>query len=71
MKKLALTLIIGLFLTSNQLLAQSSNPDFFRSIGKIYVVVAVIIAIFIGIIFFLIYLERKLTSLEHQIIDND
>ncbi len=53
------------------ILAQSGNTDFLRSIGKIYVVVAVIVLIFIGIIAFLIYLERKLTKLENQIKDHD
>jgi CcmD family protein len=41
-----------------------------RSSGKIYVVVAVIVAIFIGIVAFLMYLDRKLTKLENQI-NND
>jgi len=49
------------------LLAQTESSDFFRSIGKIYVVVAVIVAIFLGIVVFLIYLDRKLTKLENQI----
>ena len=53
----------------NILQAQSQNPDFARSIGKMYVVVAVILAIFIGIVIFLIYLDRKLTKLENQIKD--
>ena len=42
-----------------------------RSTGKVYVVVAVIVTIFIGIVLFLIYLDRKLTKLENQINDND
>lgn len=42
-----------------------------RSSGKIYVVVAVIVAIFIGIVAFLLYLDRKLTKLEHQINNDD
>jgi CcmD family protein len=54
------------FLCTN-LQAQAENQDFARSIGKIYVVVAVILAIFIGIVVFLIYLDRKLTKLENQI----
>ena len=44
----------------------SEGPDFFQSIGKMYVVVGVITLIFIGIVFFLIYLDRKLTKLEKQ-----
>ena len=51
--------------------AQSGDADFMRSIGKIYVVVAVIVAIFIGIVLFLIYLDRKLTKLENQIKEDD
>jgi len=38
--------------------------DTMRSNGKIYVVVAVIITIFAGIILYLIRLDRKLTKLE-------
>ena len=67
MKKMTITLLTSLFFALHQLAAQSSNPDFFRSIGKIYVVVAVIVAMFIGIVIFLIYMERKLTKLENQI----
>lgn len=48
--------------------AQSTGgSDFLRSIGKIYVVVAVIVAVFLGIVVFLIYLDRRLTKLEDQI----
>ena len=46
--------------------AQSGNTDFMRSIGKIYVVVGVILAIFIGVVLFLVYLDRRLTKLEKQ-----
>jgi CcmD family protein len=67
MKKAKLFLFFLMpFLCSN-LQAQSENPDFVRSIGKIYVVVAVILSIFIGIVVFLIYLDRKLTKLENKI----
>ena len=41
--------------------------DFFTEIGKIYVVVAVISALFIGLVIFLFYLDRKITKLENQI----
>ena len=49
------------------LLAQPNDvqlADTMRSNGKIYVVVAVIITIFVGIIIYLIRLDRKLTKLE-------
>ncbi len=48
------------------LLAQE-DTDFMRSMGKMYVVVAVIVTIFLGIVIYLIRLDRKLTKLEDQI----
>ena len=63
---------ILVFLTFfSALKAQTGDTDFMRSTGKIYVVVAVILAIFAGLVLFLIYLDRKLTKLENQIKDND
>ncbi len=50
---------------------QNADPDFMSSIGKIYVVVTVIIAVFLGIVIFLIFLDRKLTKLEDQIKEHD
>ncbi len=41
--------------------------DFLRNTAKIYVVVGVIAIIFIGIVIFLVRLDRKLTKLENQI----
>ncbi len=64
-------LAISLLLCSSLLFGQGEGTDFMRSTGKIYVVVAVIIAIFIGIVLFLAYLDRKLTNLENQIKDDD
>ena len=70
MRKALLSLIVGaLWLTT--LAAQTTAPDFMRSIGKIYVVVAVIVAIFLGLVAYLIYLDRKLTKLENQITDDE
>ncbi len=46
------------------LFGQNDNPDFFRSIGKMYVVVAVLLIIFFGIILFLVRLDRKISRLE-------
>ncbi|MGI9158164.1 MAG: CcmD family protein [Saprospiraceae bacterium] len=41
-----------------------------RETGKINVVVAVLLVIFLGILGYLIRLERKLTNLERQIHDD-
>jgi hypothetical protein len=46
------------------------NRDFMRETGKINVVVAVILLIFLGIVWYLVRLERKLTKLEHQTKDD-
>ncbi len=64
-KKAFVTLSL-LVLPLTFLLAQE-DTDFMRSMGKMYVVVAVIAAIFLGIVVYLIRLDRKLTKLEDQI----
>lgn len=71
MKKAISFLFFLLVLGLELLTGQSGSTDFMRSIGKIYVVVAVIVTIFIGIVFFLVYLDRKLTKLEDQINEHD
>ncbi|HRD79760.1 MAG: CcmD family protein [Saprospiraceae bacterium] len=53
------------------LAAQSADTDFMRSRGKIFVVVAVIAAVFIGIVLFMVFLERRLTKLENQINEHE
>lgn len=51
--------------------AQAEASDFMRSVGKIYVVVAVIAIIFVLLAAYLVYLDRKLTKLENQISKNE
>lgn len=48
------------------LFAQETMAQEMRSNGKIYVVVAVLTTIFIGIILYLIRLDRKLSKLEKE-----
>lgn len=64
-------LILLSLICSTALSAQSNDSDFMSNIGKIYVVVAVIAAVFIGITLFLLYLDRKITKLENQINEHD
>lgn len=64
MKKI-LSIIILFVLVLPTVSAQ--EQDFLRSTGKIYSVVAVILVIFVGIVFFLYRLDNKLTKLEKQI----
>lgn len=49
------------------LLCAQNDVDFMRSMSKMYVVVAVIAVIFLGIVIFMIYIDRRLTKLENQI----
>ncbi len=70
LKYVTLLLANLLFWSINLALAQENNPvemaDTLRSSGKIYVVVAVIITLFSGILLYLISLDRKLTRLENE-----
>jgi len=68
MRKVLISTVAALFGVLQVVAAQTAEgSDFMRSIGKIYVVVAVIAIVFIGITFFLFFLDRKLTKLENQI----
>jgi len=48
------------------ILFAQSNLDFLRSTGKIYSVVAVICVLFLGIVLYLIRLEKKIKNLEEK-----
>ena len=63
-------LSLSLLLPSLLALAQENHvemADTMRSNGKIYVVVAVIVTIFTGIIIYLVRLDRKISKLEKNI----
>ena len=62
---LSFLLLTGLFATAQEAGA-AEMADALRANGKIYVVVAVILTIFAGIILYLIRLDRKITKLEKQ-----
>lgn len=47
--------------------AAGAEQDFFRATGKIYVVFAVILSIFVGIILLLVRIERRINRIENQI----
>ncbi|MBK8503961.1 MAG: CcmD family protein [Saprospiraceae bacterium] len=55
-------LIIGF---SGQVMADNGE-DFFQAIGKMYVVVAIILIIFLGLCLYLWRLDRKLSQLENK-----
>jgi CcmD family protein len=66
MKKAFSLLTLFVLATITTATAQTESPDFMRSTGKIYVTIAVLCIIFIGIVLFLIHLDRKLSRLEKE-----
>ncbi len=67
-----LALLLALLLPVLQAAAQTAAgqpemADTLRQSGKIYVVVAVIVVVLAGLLFFLISLDRKLTRLEKEV----
>ena len=67
MRKKAL-LILFSFISATGLRAQQDGTirmaDTMRQNGKIYVVVAVVVTIFLGIVLYLVRLDRKISKLE-------
>ena len=63
-----LTLILSLCSTAN-IWAQGNEigmTEMMRLDGKIYIVIGVLMIIFIGIIFYLIRLDRRITKMENE-----
>lgn len=65
-RNIILAIIGGILLPQLSIAQDVVKEDFMNNIGKIYVVVGVLAIILVGIIFFLIYLERKVAQLENQ-----
>jgi cytochrome c biogenesis protein CcdA len=63
--KQTLLLILGL-LASNIAFGQVEMADSFRADGKIYVVVAIILIILLGVFVYLFLLDKKIRKLEDQ-----
>jgi uncharacterized membrane protein len=63
-------LLISLFANAQENQNQNTETgpvnELFRSNGKIYVIVGVLLIIFIGIVIFLIALDRKIGKLEQR-----
>ena len=57
-----------LLCVANFAMAQNAEmADTFRAEGKIYVVVAIVLIVLVGLIIYLFALDRKLTKLERMI----
>ena len=68
-KKKCLSIIatIGMMMLPFLANGQSATMDFLRSTGKIYVVVAVICVLLIGLFWFMYRMDKRLTKIENQI----
>jgi uncharacterized membrane protein len=60
-------LIIPFILSFAPRIHAQESIDFLRSTGKIYSVIAVVVIVFLGIIFFLIRLEKKVKEIEKKV----
>lgn len=60
-------ILLGLSLLLSQWVVAQDGADVMESSGKIFVVLATVLAIYAGIIVFLAIIERKLSNLERQI----
>lgn len=58
---------VGTFFLSHIATAQPEMADTMRSEGKIYVVVAILLIIFAGLIGYLVMLDRKVTRIEKKL----
>ena len=66
--KQLLLLSLTILLSASDVLAQETEmADVMRSNGKIYVVVAVLVVIFVGLFAYIIHTDRKLSKLEKEI----
>ena len=61
------TLLLVHFLASAQNeVANPANSDVMRSSGKLYVVLAVVLTIIAGLIFYVVRLDKKISRLEKE-----
>ena len=59
--------LITCLLLIGQWASAQAETSVMESSGKIFVVLATVLAIYVGIMIFLVIIERKLSSLERQI----
>jgi CcmD family protein len=62
-------LLLVMMMTSTLIFAQDKKPqmaDTMRSNGRIYVVVAVVLTILIGLVLYVVRLDKKISKLEKE-----
>ncbi len=62
-----ITSLLTLFLSFNLQAQDAEMADTMRSEGKIYVVVSIVLVILLGLIGYLIFIDRKVSSLEKRL----
>lgn len=59
--------LIGLFINHSLSAQDAEMADTMRSEGKIYVVVAIVVLILLGLVGYLILLDRKVSTIEKKL----
>ena len=66
MKQLIISLFVLLCVLTAQAQNNTSEPTGLRADGKIYVVIAVVVTILLGLFLYVIRLDRKITKMEKR-----
>lgn len=61
----SVSVLLFLMFWSQPIWAQSGGQDFFQAIGKMYVVIAVIAVLFLGLMGYLFSLDKRISKLEN------
>jgi hypothetical protein len=61
-----LLLVLLQFVVHAQTVVNPDSADMMRSNGKIYVVVAIVLTILLGLFFYLVNLDRKISKMEKK-----
>ncbi len=67
MMRYIFTILLSMFYSAIALAQEVEMADDLRRDGKIYIVVAVLLIIFAGIVFYLINIDKKVSKLEKEI----
>jgi uncharacterized membrane protein len=57
---------IAFAVSAQETVTNNDNADFMRSNGKIYVVVAIVLTVLVGLIVYVISIDRKISKLERE-----
>ena len=66
LKRIAATLVMAMITVFAQAQDADANNDVMKTNGKIYVVMAVVVVIVLGLFLYLINLDRKISKLEKE-----